>query len=312
MARWTRWKTRKVPELADDRLRSALGEFRGIHFDAEQARAEFERRQRLEYVQVSHQQRTSWVHRIATAAVVVAVVAGVALTMSITVPLLSTNTRLARLPRCHSANLKVEPARDSEGAVYDAPSMGSSPMIMEFVNMSTSTCELTGAPPAAEATFGKNPDTTTTVKTRVKSSFSTGIAGEPAVQIFDSPVELAPGQGAAFAALMPDTLMINGFVPPGGTGVIRWNHGTPSIIENAGNSVIEVTPVFPPSQAGAILSTISERYPGEFTTPYTTECSPKRGPGPTILHLAKYEHWSSAQVYSLWHAYCNMLGRSQG
>jgi hypothetical protein len=215
----------------------------------------------------------------------------------------------AGIRRCNAANLRVDYLRDAGGAAYVTPygGAGEADMIMQFVNESASSCELTGAPTpeiaAANSARAK-------ASVNVESSFNTHLHGQPAVQIFDTPVVVSPGKAAAFAMDTTGAAII-GFVPPGSTHAVQWSSAGPPGSGIAGGGII-ITRVFPVSIAAAIDDVMNGGYPSQFATPYTTECSSQRGPGPTMLDLAMYEHWSSGQVSSLWRAYCNMLSSNGG
>ena len=191
-------------------------------------------------------------------------------------------------------------ARNAHGAAYVTPyGSGQANLIMEFVNTSSSTCELTGVP-APEMTTGNGSSSPVPANHQsVTSSIATS-PGEPAVKIFDAPVELPPDQSAAFAVNTNYGPL--SYIPPGSTHILsRSDNQAPSQPPSGNPGYIAISPVFPTSLINAILDTIDTGYPGSNIGPLSS------GPGQTIRQLASYEHWSQSQVTSLWQAEIDVL-----
>jgi hypothetical protein len=202
--------------------------------------------------------------------------------------------------RCHAAQLELKMARNAHGAAYVTPyGSGQANLIMEFVNTSSSTCELTGVP-APEMTTGNGSSSPVPANHQsVTSSIATS-PGEPAVKIFDAPVELPPDQSAAFAVNTNYGPL--SYIPPGSTHILsRSDNQAPSQPPSGNPGYIAISPVFPTSLINAILDTIDTGYPGSNIGPLSS------GPGQTIRQLASYEHWSQSQVTSLWQAEIDVL-----
>ncbi len=215
--------------------------------------------------------------------------------------------------RCHAAQLKLSLARNAQGAAYATPSgPGQATLIMEFMNTSSSTCELTGVP-APEMTTGNGSSAPVPANHQSVTSSIATLPGELAAKIFDTPVELSPDQSAAFA-VSTDYVSVSGYIPPGSTHILSLSgYQAPSRPASGASGHITISPVFPASLAKAIDSTIETGYPGsDISTPAACRQYESSGPGQTIRQLASYEHWSQSQVASLWHAQFNLLCSSTG
>ncbi len=219
---------------------------------------------------------------------------------------------IAGVQRCHAAQLELKMARNAHGAAYATPyGSGQANLIMEFVNTSSSTCELTGVP-APEMTTGNGSSSPVPANHQsVTSSIATS-PGEPAVKIFDAPVELPPDQSAAFAVNTNYGPL--SYIPPGSTHILsRSDNQAPSQPPSGNPGYIAISPVFPTSLINAILDTIDTGYPGsDISTLAACQQYESSGPGQTIGQLASYEHWSQSQVASRWHAEFNLLCSSTG
>ena len=224
---------------------------------------------------------------------------------------------IAGVQRCHAAQLELKMARNAHGAAYATPyGSGQANRIIEFVNTSSSTCELTGTPAPEEVT-NSGASMPVSVNDKFMSSFST-LPGEPAVKIFDTPVDLSTGEGAAF--VVETNYWFSGFIPPGSThglsrssGLSRSDIQPPPLSAVTGPPSIGASPVFPASLAGAIISTRLTGNPGsDISTLAACQQYESSGPGQTIGQLASYEHWSQSQVASRWHAEFNLLCSSTG
>lgn len=215
--------------------------------------------------------------------------------------------------RCHATQLKLTLARNAQGAAYATPyGSGQATLIMEFVNTSSSTCELNGVATPEMTTSNGSSAPVPANHQSVTSSIAT-LPGEPAVKIFDAPVELSPNQSAAFA-VTTDYTSLRGYIPPGSTHILsRSGYQTPSQPVSGASGHIAISPVFPGSLVKAMDSTIETGYPGsDISTPTACRQYKSSGPGQTIRQLAPYERWSQSQVASLWHTQFNLLCSSTG